>query len=194
MFLVCANSRLALWATFLLGKIDHLLLFRVSNWDRQKKKIKKQAFLFRISATLMWLPRHCLETQTLQHIWKSTVEWNWVLKQHVKLEKFMFMLKQQCSNRFQWKQEECIRDGNGLLPWMQVQEFRPTVWADCMKRKLLLSVRANQTFGSGTCPSAHMLVCTEPCLHSCVLRARLCTLNASFCPLVVCNWSFSRVA
>lgn len=73
----------------------------------------------------------------------------------------MFMLKQQCSNRFQWKQEECIRDGNGLLPWMQVQEFRPTVWAECTKRKVLLSVRANQTFGSGTSPWAHILVCIE---------------------------------
>lgn len=103
MFLVCVNNTLALWATFLLGKTDDLLLLQVSNRDRQKKKIKKQAFRFRLSATLMWLPRHCLETQTLQHIWKSTVEWNRVLKQHVKSEKFMFMLKRQCSNQFQWK-------------------------------------------------------------------------------------------
>lgn len=127
-FLVCVNNMLALWAAFLLGKIDDLLSLWVSNRDRQQKKIKKQAFRFRLSATLMWLPRHCLETQTLQHIWKSTVEWNRVLKQHVKSEKFMFMLKRQCGNRFQWKSEECIRDENGSLPRMRVQEFRPVVW------------------------------------------------------------------
>lgn len=164
MFLVCVNNTLALWATFLLGNRDHLLLLRVSNIDRQKKKIKKQAFRFRLSATLMWLPRHCLETQTLQHIWKSTVEWNRVLKQHVKSEKFMFMLKRQCSNRFQWKEEECIRDGNGSLPWMRVQEFRPTVWDDCMRRKLLLSVRANQAWGDSTSLCARASVCAEAAL------------------------------
>lgn len=124
-FLVCVNSMLAPWATFLLGKIDDLLLLGVSNRDRQQKKIKKQAFRFGRSARLMWLPRHCLETQTLQHIWKSTVEWNRVLKQHVQSEKFMFMLKRQCGNRFQWKSQECIRDENGSLPWMQVQESAP---------------------------------------------------------------------
>lgn len=164
MFSVCINNMLALWATFLLGKIDDLLFLRVSNRDRQQKKIKKQAFRFRLSATLMWLPRHCLETQTLQHIWKSTVEWNRVLKQHVKSEKFMFMLKRQCGNRFQWKEKECIRDGNGSLPRMQVQEFRPMVWDDCVKRKLLLLVGENQACGNCTPLRARASVCIDAVL------------------------------